>query len=84
MTVARPILLLGPMESHVGELLKQHAIGWQVDHDDIAGAEESIRRMASASPDELADKGRLGRKIIQQQLSMKSLCNQFCDVVEWD
>ncbi len=84
MTVARPILLLGPMESHVGELLKQHAIGWQVDHDDIAGAEECIRRMAAASPDELADKGRLGRKIIQQQLSMKSLCNQFCDVVEWD
>lgn len=84
MTVARPMLFLGPMESHVGELLAQHDIGWQVDHGEVEKAEHCIRTMAASSADELAQRGRTAKKLIQQELSMKTLCGKFCDVVEWN
>ncbi len=83
MTVARPVLLLGPMESHVGELLDQHDIGWQVDHGDIDRATALIRQIAATDAQTLAEYGRRAREGILKQLSMKALCGQFCDVVEW-
>ncbi len=83
MAVARPILLLGPMESHVGELLKSHDIGWQVDHGNVAEAETCIRQIASLSQAQRAEKGGRGKQLIEQELSMKTLCGRFCDVVEW-
>ena len=83
MTVARPILLLGPRESHAGELLEKFRIGWQVDHGDVDGAQQTLEKMAAASEAELAEMGTRGREAIQQQLSMKLLCGRFCDVVQW-
>lgn len=84
MTVARPILLLGPRESHAGELLDQFQMGWQVAHGDVDGARRKLEKMADASEAELAEMGNRGRAGIQQQLSMKTLCGKFCDVVQWD
>jgi glycosyltransferase involved in cell wall biosynthesis len=83
MTVARPILLLGPRESHAGELLEKFRIGWQVDHGDVDGAQQTLEKMAAASEAELAEMGVRGREGIQQQLSMKLLCGRFCDVIQW-
>lgn len=83
MTVARPVLLLGPMESHVGELLKQHDIGWQVDHGDVDQATALIRQIAATDAPTLAEYGGRAREGVLKQLSMKALCGQFCDVVEW-
>ncbi|QEG34692.1 putative glycosyl transferase [Bythopirellula goksoeyrii] len=83
MAVARPVLLLGPMESHVGELLQSHDIGWQVNHGDVANAEACIRQLAATPAAELAVKGNRGKQLIEQELSMKTLCGKFCDVVEW-
>ena len=82
MTVARPIFLLGPQHSHVGELLENHDIGWQIEHGDIQGAEALLRDLVSIEKSELESRGRLAREVIQQQLSMDSLSSQFCDVLE--
>jgi colanic acid biosynthesis glycosyl transferase WcaI len=84
MTVARPILLLGPRESHAGELLDQFQMGWQIDHGDVEAAQRTLEDIAAASEPELAEMGDRGREGIQQQLSMKQLCGKFCDVVEWN
>ena len=82
MAVARPILLLGPLESHAGEILDKFRIGWQVDHDDVDGAQQTLEKMVAASDVQRADMGGRGLDGIQQQLSMKQLCEKFCDVVE--
>ena len=84
MTVARPILLLGPRESHAGELLEKFRMGWQVDHGNVDGARQTLEKMAATGEAELAQMGVRGREGIQQQLSMKLLCDRFCDVVEWN
>lgn len=82
MTVARPVLLLGPRESHAGELLDRFHMGWQVEHGDVENAQQILERMAAANETELAEMGRRGREGIQQQLSMNLLCSKFCDAVE--
>ena len=82
MAVARPILLLGPLESHAGEILDKFRIGWQVDHDDVDGAQQTLEKMVAASDVQRAEMGARGLDGIQQQLSMKQLCEKFCDVVE--
>ena len=82
MAVARPVLLLGPRESHAGELLDQFRMGWQVEHGDVDEAQRTLEAMTAASDSELAQMGARGREAIQQQLSMRLLCGKFCDVVQ--
>ncbi|MCA9230507.1 MAG: glycosyltransferase family 4 protein [Planctomycetales bacterium] len=83
MTVARPVLLLGPMESHVGELLAEYEFGWQVDHGNVDGARELIGRIASTDQQALTEMGQRARDGIRRELSMKALSARFCDVVQW-
>ncbi len=82
LAVARPVLLLGPEQSHVGELVREHDIGWRVSHGDVDGAEQVLRRIAGASPAELAAKGAHAKALVSSRLSKAELCGRFCDVIE--
>ena len=82
MTVARPILVLGPRQSHAGELIEKFQMGWQIDHGDVDGAVQTLEAMLAASKTDLAWMGDSGREAVRQQLSMQKLCGEFCDIVE--
>jgi hypothetical protein len=82
LAVGRPVLLLGPEESHVGELVRDHDIGWQVSHGDVDGAERVLRRIVRAPADELAAKGARATAVVSSRLSKTKLCGHFCDVME--
>ena len=82
LAVGRPILLVGPEESHVGELIREHDIGWRVSHGDVAGAERVLRLIAAMPEAELAAKGRRARELVESRLSKAELCGRFCDVME--
>jgi glycosyltransferase involved in cell wall biosynthesis len=82
LAVGKPILLLGPLESHVGDLLREADIGWQVDHGDVEGATELLRRLLHAPAEQLAERGVRGRDLVRTKFSKKRLCGDFCDVVE--
>ncbi len=82
MAVARPILLLGPRQSHVGEMLERFDIGWQVDHDDVDGAVDRLRQMRQTEESVLAAMGQRARSAVEAQFSMKTLRGRFCDVLE--
>lgn len=84
MTVAKPVLLLGPRESHVGELLAEHDFGWQIDHGDVSAAVQRVQQLAQMPPAELAERGARARQAIRGELSMRSVRGRFCDIVEWD
>ncbi len=73
---------MGPEESHVGELIREHDIGWRVSHGDVAGAERVLRLIAAMPDAELAEKGRRARALVESRLSKAELCGRFCDVME--
>lgn len=82
MAVARPLLLLGPKQSHVGELIARFDIGWQVDHGDVDGAAALIRRIAGLDRAELVAMGERARAAVETGLSGTLMCGRFCDIVE--
>lgn len=83
MAVARPILLLGPRQSHVGELLIQAPIGWQIDPGDVAGAERTLRDIAAASAEQLQAMGRRSLEVVRTDFAKQPICVRFGDAVEF-
>jgi hypothetical protein len=79
MTVGRPILFLGPKPSHVFDLMEKHAIGWHVQHGDIAGAIQTIQAMRATPPAELTAMGQRAQEVVRRDLSQSYLCGKFCD-----
>ena len=82
MTVARPVLFLGPKPSHVSDLLDQHDFGWHVSHGDVEGMISTLREMVESPADELAEKGQTARRVLRESLSQDRLCGQMCDRIE--
>ena len=82
MTVGRPILYFGPRPSHVSDLLDEHRFGERVAHGDVAAAVNSIQTLRGMDRATLARMGEVGRQVVQQRLSQKSLSRQFCDHLE--
>ncbi len=82
MACARPVLLFGPRQSHLGELIERYQIGWQVDHADTDQAVAVIREILETDQQKLVEMGRRARVAIESSLSRDILCRRFCDVVE--
>jgi colanic acid biosynthesis glycosyl transferase WcaI len=79
MSVARPILFLGPQPSHISDLLNHHPFGFHVAHGDVPAAVQAIRHLRSLSPSQLLQMGKTAQLVVQQSLSQKLLCGQFCN-----
>ena len=82
MACARPSLLVGPRESHLGELIDRYRMGWQVDQGDVAGLVALIERILAGDKAELAAMGGRARAAIDSELGQRMLCGRFCDEVE--
>jgi colanic acid biosynthesis glycosyl transferase WcaI len=82
LAVARPVLLVGPAECHVTDILDGTEIGWRVSQGDVDGAERVLREIARADPAELARRGTAGQRVVQGRLSKTVLCGRFCDLLE--
>lgn len=82
MAVGRPILLLGPNPCHVSDLLREHQLGWHIEHDDVDGAKNTLLEIVDLHERVLAEKGDLARDVIADRFSKTRLCGRFCDLVE--
>lgn len=82
MAVARPILLLGPPENHVAEILREEGIGWHLAHGDVAGAVNIIRQMRATSRDEMERMGRQAQAAVSDRLGRAALTHTLCNVLE--
>jgi colanic acid biosynthesis glycosyl transferase WcaI len=82
MAVARPVLLVGPDENHVADILKTNDIGWHVRHGDVDAAERVLREILLMAPAELQRKGRRAREVIALSGGKAGACDRVCDVIE--
>lgn len=82
MAVSRPILLIGPLRSHVGDLLRAHDIGWHVEHGDVDGLVEVLRQVGELPLATLRAMGQRAGEVIADSLDHRRMLGAFCDVVE--
>lgn len=82
MAAARPVLYLGPRQSHIGEMVARFDMGWQVEHGDVARAVAALREIADAPETELSARGQRARAALTAELSQSRLLAAFCDVLE--
>jgi glycosyltransferase involved in cell wall biosynthesis len=80
--VARPVLFVGPAESHVGEILRASGAGWQVAHGNVEGLVARIREAAALPPKLRAALGAAGAEWLEESASKQLLCGRLCDLLE--
>jgi len=78
MAVGRPILVIGPDDSHASDIVREHRCGWHIRHGDTAKALEVLRAIAAAPAEELRQIGDRGREYVATQ---SDSCGAFCDIV---
>jgi glycosyltransferase involved in cell wall biosynthesis len=82
MAVARPVLALGPRESHLGDLVHRHRIGWQLDAADSDAALTALRSFLAAERAELAAMGARAQQAIAGEFARDILLPRFCEYLE--
>ena len=82
MAVGRPILLVGPPENHVADIMADHDIGWHVQHGDVDGAVRILREIASMPREELEAKGKRGYDAIVARGGRAAAVSRVTDVLE--
>jgi colanic acid biosynthesis glycosyl transferase WcaI len=82
MAVGRPILLVGPPENHVADILAEHDIGWHVQHGDVDGAVRVLLDIASMPRSDLVAKGMLARSVMTSRGGKAGSVARMADVVE--
>jgi colanic acid biosynthesis glycosyl transferase WcaI len=82
MAVARPILLVGPDQSHVGDLLAREEIGWRVAHGDVDVLVGLLRSLADGDARRLIETGQRARSVLHRGLSKDELCGRLCAILE--
>jgi glycosyltransferase involved in cell wall biosynthesis len=81
MAVGRPILALGPRNSHVADLVLDHQIGWHVEHGAVAGAVATLRQIANADAAELNRLGARAYAVISENFERSNLIDRFCGIL---
>ena len=81
MALGRPILLVGPEQCHVSDIMENHSIGWHVQHGDVealVAAVDEMRQLPSAKLDEM---GQQAMQIIQTQFQRQQMVDQFLEIM---
>ena len=82
MSLAKPILYLGPSDSHIGKVIEETSAGWQIDHGNTSEMVATIK-VASSDPN-LPLIGKKGRQKVLSSLSKQHLCHQFSQALSPD
>jgi hypothetical protein len=76
------VVLIGPEQSHVGDILRDGQMGWQVAHGDVDRAVRLFQALADGGPAPLLARGARARDLVRDRLGKPALCGRLCDILE--
>lgn len=82
LNIGRPFVFIGPEESHMGDLIRQNQLGWQVKHGDVDGLLDVIHKVRLLNAQ---DKEAIYQKSVvlaSHQFSQKRLTEALVRIVE--
>src|SRR4029079_18021629 len=82
MSVGRPILLVGPPENHVADIMAEHDIGWHILNGDVESALSVLRQVASMPLSELEAKGLRAYEAVAAEGGRAAAISRVADVIE--
>ena len=82
LAVSRPILLVGPTQSHIGNLIDDYHVGWAIEKDAVDEMVQLIQSIAAGQAGNLEAMGQRGVQAIRESLSPTVLRGRLCDVIE--
>ena len=82
MAVSKPVLFMGPIPSHISEILDLADIGWQIPYGDREAMHAVLKEIDETPAEKLEQMGHRARQLVDERFSKEILCNKFCDVVE--
>lgn len=82
MSVGRPILLVGPPENHVADIMAEHDIGWHILNGDVESAVGVLSEIASMPSAELESKGLRAYEAIVARGGRSAAISRVADVIE--
>lgn len=78
--IGTPFVLIGPEESHVGDIIKENQIGYQVTHGDSKRLVEIIEQTINLSIDEKNRIRNTSQGLIKEQFSKEILCSRLIEI----
>jgi colanic acid biosynthesis glycosyl transferase WcaI len=82
LALGRPVLLVGPAQCHVSDIIDAYDCGWHIRHGDADAAVTTIEQILALPTDQIAAKGANAARAAREQFNKAVLCKRFCDVIE--
>lgn len=79
LAAGRPVFALGPQRSHVARIVREHDVGWHVEHGDVASARAALLAFARADEPTLAGYRQRARDVARVRFSRSRLLAEFCE-----
>ncbi len=80
LSTGRPFLLIGPQKSHVGDIIAEHKIGYQVNHGDVGNILSVINEVRHLSDDAVSAIRDKSINLVNTRYSRKNLTRKFINV----
>lgn len=81
MALGRPILLVGPEQCHVSDIMQNQSIGWHVQHGDVDGLIAAVDEMRQMPKSELHEMGQQAMQIVQTRFQRQQMVDEFLEIM---
>jgi len=82
MKVGRPIISLGPENSHLAKLISEYGIGKNIEHGNVKNLIKQIYDIYNMSPQEQLHIFQKAKNIITNDFNREKQCKQICNLVK--
>jgi colanic acid biosynthesis glycosyl transferase WcaI len=81
LSIGRPVLALGPLESYLSDITCDNEVGWSIRHDDVDSVVAALRFAANQKEKESAAIGQRAQKIATEKFNREKLICQFLGTI---